>query len=202
MSSAGQELPPAAVIFSHPVADWDRWKEVFDDYEYLRRVAGGLGHHINRGEADPNHVMVYMAVADVDQARDMATSEEQRAAMEEAGVLGPPEIMWLAPMREAVIWNRELPAMAVSHRVRDFDSWLAAYDAADELRAANGIVGHAANRSLDDPDVAVVYHQAESFEALRAFLANPELQAAMEAAGVASEPEVTFHTGGWAKQYV
>jgi hypothetical protein len=33
---------------------------------------------------------------------------------------------------------------------------------------------HAANRSIDEPDLVTVYHQAESFDTLRSFLANPE----------------------------
>lgn len=49
--------------------------------------------------------------------------------------------------------------------------------------------------------LAIIYHQAETFEALEAFLANPDLRGAMEAAGVTSEPKVTFHTGGFAKMY-
>ena len=64
-----------------------------------------------------------------------------------------------------------------------------------------GIIGHAANRSIDDPAVAVVYHQAESFDVLRSFLASDELRMAMREAGVVSDPEITFHTGGWAKRY-
>jgi hypothetical protein len=35
--------------------------------------------------------------------------------------------------------------------------------------------------------------------ALHNFLADPPLQAAMQEAGVTSEPEVAFDTGGWAK---
>ena len=52
------------------------------------------------------------------------------------------------------------------------------------------------NRSLDDPSVAMVYHQAESFEALRTFLGDADLAAAMKEFGVVSEPEVAFQTGG------
>ncbi len=52
---------------------------------------------------------------------------------------------------------------------------------------------------MDNPSVIVVYHQAESIETLQAFLANPDLKEVMEAAGVTSEPEVSFHTGGWGK---
>ena len=69
------------------------------------------------------------------------------------------------------------------------------------MRKTRGIIGHAANRSLDDPSLAVVYHQAESFDTLRSFLRSDDLRAAMKEAGATSEPEVTFHTGGWGKLY-
>ena len=89
-------------------------------------------------------------------------------------------------------------ALVVRHSVADFDVWLEGYDAAADLQASGGIIGHAANQSLDDPSMAFVYHQAESFDTLREFMANPELQAAMENAGVTAAPEVTFVTGGYA----
>ena len=46
-----------------------------------------------------------------------------------------------------------------------------------------------------------IYHQAATFDTLRDFLANAELQTTMQAAGVISAPEVSFQTGGWAKSY-
>ncbi len=195
------QLPPAAMIVSHQVADFDAWKAVFDGNEQLRIDHGILGHHINRAEDDPNSVALYLAVGDVDRAKAFTTSDELKSAMAEAGVTTAPEFMWMTPVREAIIWDRELPAMIVSHHIEDFDAWLAGYDAADELRHSNGIIGHAANRSLDDPSLAVVYHQAESFDTLRSFLRSDELRAVMKEAGVTSEPEVTFHTGGWGKRY-
>lgn len=83
----------------------------------------------------------------------------------------------------------------------DFDRWLGGYDEAAGLQAANGIVGQAGNRSLDDPAVAIVYHQAESFDTLRAFLANDDLKAKTQPARTVSAPDVQFFTGGWAKQH-
>jgi hypothetical protein len=136
----------------------------------------------------------FLAVTDVDQAKAFAASDDLRNVMEKAGVTSAPELMWVNPVREAIVWDRELPAVIVSHRVADFDSWLAGYNAADELRQARGIIGHAANRSLDDPSLAIVYHQAESFDTLRGFLEDDELRAAMKQAGVISELEVSCHT--------
>lgn len=201
MSDREQSLPPAAVVVTHPVADFDQWKEGFDEHEPVRKASGMLGHHLNRAEHDPNLVSAYLAVGDVEATKAFAESAELAAKMQEVGVTGPPEMTWMTPVREAIVWDRELPAFLLSHTVADFDTWLEAYDAADELRTSHGIVGHAANRSMDDPSQAIVYHQAESFDELRRFLAAPELKAAMEQAGVTSEPEVSFHTGGWAKMY-
>jgi hypothetical protein len=194
-------IPPAALLVRHPVADFDTWKTGFDAHQDVRRSSGIVGHHINRDRDDPNMLSVYLGVADIGKARAFASSDDLKSIMEQVGVTGPPEMTWMTPAREALAWDRELPAMIVSHSVADFDTWLAGYDAADNLRVANGIVGHAANRLLDDESVAVVYHQAESFETLQAFLENPDLQATMHAAGVTSEPELSFHTGGWGKFY-
>jgi hypothetical protein len=201
MSDNDQQLPPAAVIVQHSVDDWDAWKAAFDQSEDARRSASALGHHINRGENDPNAIDVYMAVGDVDQAKAFLGSDDLREEMKGGGVQGIPEVTWMKPLRESLVWGRELPAFMISHTVADLEAWLVGFDAASELQEANGIIGVAANCVLDDPSTVVVYHQAESFDTLRDFLALAELKAAMGEAGVTSEPDVSFHTGGWAKVY-
>jgi hypothetical protein len=201
MPQNSQSLPPAAVVVRSRVADFDTWLIAFDSHEDARRAAGILGHHINRAEEDPNDVSIYMAVSDLEKAKAFSASDDLRERMQSAGVVSAPEITYMTPVREAIVWDRELPAFMLRHSVADFDRWLDGYDAAGDLQKANGIVGQAANRSLDDPAVAIVYHQAESFDTLRAFLANDELKAKMQEAGVISAPDVQFVTGGWAKQY-
>jgi hypothetical protein len=142
-----------------------------------------------------------MALSDIEKAKAFAASDDLRERMQASGVIGAPEITYMTPVREAIVWDRELPAFILSHSVADFDRWLVGYDGAADLQAAKGIVGQAANRSIDDPALAIIYHQAESFDTLRAFLADDELKAKMQEAGVTSAPDVHFVTGGWAKQY-
>ncbi len=194
-------LPPAAVLVRSRVADFDTWLAAFDTHEDARRAAGILGHHINRAEDDPNDVSIYLALSDLDKAKDFSASDDLRQRMQASGVISVPELTYMTPVREAIVWDRELPAFVLRHSVADFDRWLEGYDSAAELQAAEGVVGQAANRSIDDPKVAIVYHQAESFDTLRAFLANDKLKAKMQEAGVTSAPDVHFVTGGWAKQY-
>lgn len=201
MSSTDQPLPPFALIAKFRVQDFDSWHAGFDSHEDMRKSASIVGHHINRAEEDPDLVMIYLAFTDMDRAKAFTTSDELKMVMKEVGVISPAEFQWMRPVREAVVWDRELPAFLLSHRVSDFDEWLEGYNAADSLRDEHGIIGHAANRSLDDPAVAMVYHQAEAFDTLRAFLDNDDLKSAMKDAGVSSEPAISFVTGGWAKMY-
>lgn len=194
-------LPPYAALLTHRVEDVDRWKAGFDDHESARRAAGILGHHINRAEDDPHLITLFLTLSDLDQAKAFTSSLDLGEVMQKVGVVSRPEIQWLQPIREEVVSHRQLPAFLLRHQVADFDSWLAGYDAAAELHQSAGIIGHAANRSLDDPSLITVYHQAETFDALHSFLADPQMQSGMLGAGVTSEPEVTFYTGGWAKTY-
>jgi len=199
--SEPKQLPPAAVIITHEIADWATWKTQFDGHEGMRKAAGVLGHHINRGLENPNVITVYLAVSDLAKAKAFSTSADLRNVMAAAGVKGAPTAVWVKPVTEQIVWDREVPAMIVSHKVANFDTWLAVYKAAAATQQQGGIIGRATNQSLDDPNTVVVYHQAESHDTLKAFMANPGLKEAMQKAGVTSAPEVTFVTGGWAKRY-
>jgi hypothetical protein len=165
------------------------------------RTAGFAGHRVNVERDNPNALHVYVAVTDLQKAREFAASDELRQRMIKAGVIGPPQLTWLTPVREEVDQERRLPAIMIRHQVADFDAWLNRYNQADEMRLERGIVGHAVNQLLDDPSTAFVYHQAESFDALERCFADDALRAAMQEAGVTSEPDVTFVTGGWSKRY-
>jgi hypothetical protein len=194
-------LPTAAVVLTHEVADWGRWKAAFDADQGNRKAAGILGHHINRAQDNPNMVSIYLAVSDVNKAKAFATSPALHRGMTDAGVIGAPVVKWMTPVEENLVWDRELPAVMVSHTVADFDTWFAGYQAATAIRGAGGIIGHAANRSLENPNLMVVYHQAESFGALKAFTQSADLKAAMQKAGVTGAPTFNYVTGGWAGRY-
>ena len=198
-----RSLPPAAVLISYRIADFDQWKAVFDKNEGNRIENGFVGHHVNRAENDPNSMSIYLAVGDVDKAKAYGESDAMKALMKEAGVTSEPEVLWVKPVAESVVWDRELPSVIITHTVDDFDTWLAGYNGAeaDAMRKSGGIIGHAANQGVDNPSLALVYHQAESFDTLRALASSDELRTVMKDVGANSEPKVSYHTGGWGKFY-
>ena len=82
------------VIVKHTVADYGRWKTIFDADGANRQAAGSKGGQVFRSADDPNEVVILFAW-DLETARLFSQREELRAMMQEAGVLGPPEIYFL-----------------------------------------------------------------------------------------------------------
>ncbi len=85
----------ASMFIKHRVADYAKWKTVFDEHEALRIEHGTVGHSLHRDADDPNIIIIAFRVSDLNRAKEFASSDELRSAMERAGVLGPPEI-WFA----------------------------------------------------------------------------------------------------------
>ncbi len=85
----------ASMFIKPRVADYAKWKLVFDEKEALRIEHGTVGHSLHRDADDPNVIIIAFRVSDLNRAREFAASDELRSAMEQAGVLGPPEI-WFA----------------------------------------------------------------------------------------------------------
>lgn len=77
----------------------------------------------------------------------------------------------------------------VRHKVAEYDTWRSVYDAFD-VRDAMGVKEDGVLRHVEDPNDVTVYHVFESRQGAEAFLANPELGAAMQKAGVIGKPEI------------
>ena len=85
----------ASMFMRLRVADYARWKPIFDEREATRREYGITSHSVHRDADDPNTIIIAFRVTDLNRAREYASSDALRSAMERAGVQGPPEI-WFA----------------------------------------------------------------------------------------------------------
>lgn len=192
-----QQVPAsAAVVITHEVESYDAWKSAFDRHATTRKGAGVVAAHVNRHAEHPNRVSVYLGATDRSQLSAFIGSTDLMETMRAAGVMGPPHIVEVTPVEDQTRKDRPLPALMVRHEVRDWATWKAAFDADAPARQRAGIVGHAVNRSADSPNVVVVYLQAESLDALRAFASSADLKATMQNAGVVGAPDLSFVNGG------
>jgi hypothetical protein len=189
--SLSNELPLAAVV-THPVADFDAWKSAFDAHQGAREEAGIYAHCLNRLSSDEPTISAYFLARDRAQLETFLAAPELAEAMRAAGVSGAPSISLVRQVEDTTRWDRPLSAAIVVHEVADFDRWKAAFDDHAPERARVGVVAHAVNRSVENPNQVVAFLQAEDEGELRAFLEAPELAQAMKAAGVVGAPHVTL----------
>jgi predicted phage gp36 major capsid-like protein len=82
-------------------------------------------------------------------------------------------------------------------RVADYESWRKEYDAFYGERGSLGVLGAAAFQSVDDPNDLTVWHDFETEEIARAFVASDALRDVMQRAGVDGEPQFWFVTESW-----
>ncbi|MCC6630024.1 MAG: cyclase [Chloroflexi bacterium] len=80
--------------------------------------------------------------------------------------------------------------LTVLHTVRDYDAWRKTYDSAGEMQRAGGVTAESHYRLASDPNTVLVLHHFGSVAEAEAFMAQPDLRAAMEQAGVVGVPRV------------
>ena len=78
----------------------------------------------------------------------------------------------------------------VSHECKNYSDWRKVFDADEVNRSKAGFKNMAVFQSVDNPNKLTIIGEAPSVEAINSYMANPELQAAMEKGGVIGMPEV------------
>ena len=85
-----------------------------------------------------------------------------------------------------------MATVIVNHRVSNYASWKAIYDADQARRDAMGLTQLAVGEKADDPGMVYMVWTVADPSALGAMMGDPELQKTMQEAGVISAPEVTI----------
>ena len=197
--SVAEEVPvfePFKVMaVTHIVKDFDVLKKTFDAHESLRTANGLTLRAMGRDMKNPNKVLIFLKIDDVQKAKDFSVSTDLKEAMQKAGVIGKPEIIYVDVVR-----FEESPAefkdrLRVGHKVKDFDTWLKAYDAeGKETRLANGLIDRALSRNIDDPNMIYITFAVSDMAKAKARLKSPELKKIMTEAGVDGKPVIDFYT--------
>ncbi len=83
------------ILVRHKVADYTKWKPVFDAHATSRQASGVQGGYLFRSTDDPNELFLLLEVTNLEQARQFAQSEDLRQAMQRGGVVDQPDIYFL-----------------------------------------------------------------------------------------------------------
>lgn len=84
--------------------------------------------------------------------------------------------------------------MVARHKVKNFTSWKASYDAHDSMRLANGLHSYAIGRGVQDTNDVLVAVTVEDMAKAKAFAKDPSLKQAMQKGGVTGTPTFRYYT--------
>jgi hypothetical protein len=77
------------------VADFDAWKQLFDEDPVGRKRAAATGHSMFRGVDDPNEVFTQVEFASVEDAQAFRERLLASGALNQTTVLTPPTVVQL-----------------------------------------------------------------------------------------------------------
>ena len=84
----------ATLFVRHSVADYTKWRKVYDDFDAERKTMGVSSHGVYQLDGDANDVTVYHEFATADAAKAFAGNPRLKEVMGQAGVQGVPTI-WI-----------------------------------------------------------------------------------------------------------
>jgi hypothetical protein len=87
-------MPYTLVRFK--VADFAKWKSVYDAHLTARQEAGLREKHLFRNADDTNEVILLFEAEDLRKAKEFAASTELRERMQESGVADKPDFYFLS----------------------------------------------------------------------------------------------------------
>ncbi|MGE5113192.1 MAG: hypothetical protein ACM3JB_20200 [Acidobacteriaceae bacterium] len=87
------------VLVRHKIADFGRWKQVFDGHFGIRHAGGELSHRIFHNHDEATDLTLFFEWETLDRARAFFASEPLTNGMKQAGVVGTPEVIFLDEIR-------------------------------------------------------------------------------------------------------
>jgi len=83
------------MLAQHQVEDFPKWKAVFDNVADLRKANGEKSAQIFQDAENPNKLTLLFEWDSIENARAYAQNPDLAAAMQKAGVTGPPDFFFL-----------------------------------------------------------------------------------------------------------
>lgn len=98
------------VMVHHKVGDYNKWKQLFDGDQGLLEQSGFKKYGLYKGLSDPNDLVVFCEITDVNKVKEFMTSERSVQKMKDATVIGTPELVFLDRIEKKEIGKAEKAA--------------------------------------------------------------------------------------------
>lgn len=91
------------ILLRLSVADYAKWKPVFDEYASVRKTSGSRGGRLFRNADNPNEVLILWDWDTRENAQAFFTSQGLRETMQRAGVTGRPDVYYLDEVERVAV---------------------------------------------------------------------------------------------------
>ena len=85
----------AHILVHHNVKDFEAWKAHFDKHSSFRAQNGSKGGKVFQSMSNPNEVFVLLEWESYESAQKFSQSPNLKEVMQEAGVVGMPEMYFV-----------------------------------------------------------------------------------------------------------
>jgi hypothetical protein len=187
-------VPFKVVVVQHKVKNFGKAEEEYFNRDSLRLTYGITHFVIGRDLKDTNTVFVIDRIQDVDKAKAFYKLPGAKETMKKAGVMTPPGFTFAVFVTGNDNPIQFLEGMAITHHVKDFGTWMKAFDAeGDSARKANGLITRGIARNLDDSNTVSILFEVSDMAKAKARSSSPDLKKIMTDAGVDSPPTVRWY---------
>jgi hypothetical protein len=179
--------PENILVIMHKVANYAKWKPMYDGHDTARQAAGLHDYVIGRGVQDSNMVLVALKVDDTAKAKTFSKDPKLKQAMQKAGVVGAPTINLLTAVYQDTSQISTPLRSSSMFTVKDWDTWEKNFKDGEQERKDNGVMvrvyGHDAS---DNHKVRVVTALLDSAKAM-AYFNSDALKKRRQASGVVGD---------------
>lgn len=95
LASTGIAAAGDVLVIHHKVADYAKWRPVFDGHKSRQEAAGLTNPRVYQALDDANDITIVFDVADVAKAKTFTSSKDLKVTMGKAGVVGKPAFTYL-----------------------------------------------------------------------------------------------------------
>lgn len=185
--------PQNILMVMHKVANYSKWRPLYDGHDTARVAAGLHNYVIGRGVQDSNMILIALKADDTSKAKAFSKNPSLKQAMQKGGVIGVPTVGLVTMVYQDTSQISTTLRASSMLMVKDWDTWLKGFKDGEQDRKDNGIVVRAYGYDAsDNHKVRVISALTDSAKAM-AYYKSDAIKKRMTDAGVVGQSTRFFY---------
>ena len=184
--------PPNVLVIKHKVANYAKWKTLYDAHDSVRLAYGLHNYVVARGLDDSNTVMIALHMDDAAKAKAFTQLADLKETMKKGGVMGMPTFSFIDVQMMDTSVNAQT-RVRVTHKVKDWDAWKKAFDSHKQARMDAGLTDRSVGYEIGDNHMVSIVFAISDMKKAKDFMNSKDLKDKMAAAGVEGPPSFFYY---------